>query len=307
MLVSNGVKGMSKVSIIIPSRVELFQITPGVSVLQRTIQDIYENATGDFEVIVAFDGPPYQKFPDYPNLKCLELEWRGTKPAINSAASVADGKYLFKADSHCMFAKGFDEVLQIGMQDNWVVTPRLYILEAENWRWQDNRFYDYYFLPCPFTDKKGFRFQAGGHWKDRTKSRLDIPLDENMKLHGSAWFMAKDFFWNCLEGLDANNGAGTWNGEDIEITMKTWLGPWDGKLIANKDTWYAHMHRDGQRPREWGVSHTETHRSALWTANYWMSNQWSKQVHDIGWLIDRFSPVPSWPDNWHKLYEDYNE
>jgi hypothetical protein len=126
-----------------------------------------------------------------------------------------------------------------------------------------------------------------------------------MKLHGSCFFMARDYYWNCLGGLDPHNGAGSWNGEDIEISLKTWLGPWGGKVMVNKNTWYAHMHRGGQRPREWHVSLKEAYRSGRWTGQYWMSNSWEKQVHDISWLIDRFWPVPSWEDNWKELYKDW--
>lgn len=297
---------MSKVSFIIPSRCETYQVTPGVSVLQKTIEDIYEKTTGEIEVIVVFDGPPYTQLPDYKNLTVLKREWRGTKPSINEAAKLASGKYIFKVDSHCMFAEGIDETLKAHMEDNWVVIPRLYILDAEKWRWQDERFYDYFQLPCPFTYKRGFLFQAGGHWKERTKNRLDIsPVDENMKLHGSAFFMSREFFLDCLGGFTAEDNSGSWNGEDIEISMKTWLGPWDGRLMVNKETWYAHMHRGAQRPREYGYSVNEAYRSAKRTASYWMGNKWSKRVHDIEWLIEKFWPLPGWPENWKELYQKW--
>ena len=268
------------------------------------VREVYKKATGDFEVIVGFDGPPYIPLPEYEKLTILELPWQGTKPTINKMAKIAKGKYLLKTDAHCMFAEGFDEVLQEDIEYNWVVTPRFYVLNAEEWKWQDNRFYDYFKLPCPFTYKHGFMFQAGGHWKERTGERLDIPIDDNMKLHGSAFFVHRDFFWNCLGGLNSE-GYGTWNGEDIEISMKTWLGPWEGKLKVHKNTWYAHMHRGGQRPREWHVSYREAYRSAAWTARYWMANEWAERKHDITWLIDRFSPVPGWPENWKDLYEEW--
>ncbi len=296
---------MSKVSIIIPTRQETFEVSPGVSILQRTVQDVFEKATGDIEVIVVFDGEPYTPLPEYKNLIRLEREWSGTKPSINAAAKIATGKYLFKIDAHCMMDKGFDEILQENMEDNWVVTPRFYVLNAEEWKWQDHRFYDYFRLPCPFTYKRGIMFQAGGHWKERTGERLDVyPVDENMKLHGSCFFMTKDYFWNCLGGL-SSEGSGTWNGEDIEISLKTWLGPWEAKLMTNKKTWYAHMHRGGQRPREWHVDSREAYRSAGWTANYWLSNSWTEQVHDFEWLIDKFSPISGWPEDWKLLYEKW--
>ena len=101
-----------KVSIIIPSRNEV-AVIEGKNVLQKTVADIYEKATGDFEVLVGFDGPPYQDFPDYPNLRTVKLpDVVGIKTHINILAIMAKGKYIFKSDAHCMFAKGFDEVLQ---------------------------------------------------------------------------------------------------------------------------------------------------------------------------------------------------
>lgn len=287
---------MSKVSILVPSRNETY--------LQRTVQDIYEKATGEFEVIIAFDGPPYQSLPDYPNLIRLELPQRGTKPNLNEATKIATGQYLLKADAHCMFSKGFDEVLQADMQDNWVVMPRFYVLNAEEWRWQDERFYDYFYLPCPLTDPRLFRFQAGGQWKERTRERLDIPIDENMKLHGSAFFLSRNYFLNCLGGLE-DNGSGSWSGEDIEISLKTWLGPWDGKVMVNKNCWYAHMHKGKQHPRGWNVSSSEINTSYLWTANYWMGNKWTGQVYDLQWLVERFYPIPSWPTDWKQRWQDW--
>jgi len=299
---------MSKVSILLPVRSETYPMVDGMTILQRTVKDIYDKATGDFEVIVAFDGKPTQMLPDYPNLKVLNLDWGGTKVAVNAAALVADGKYLFKSDAHCMYDYGFDEKLQEGMEETCVITPRFYVLDAEHWSWQDGRFYDYFRLPCPFTYKRGFMFQAGGHWSERTADRTDVrPLDENMKLHGSAWFMSREHYWDRLGGLDPENGAGSWNGEDIEITMKTWLGPWGGRLLVNKDTWYAHMHRGGQRPREWHVSTRDAYRSAAWTAEYWMANRWEERAHDVDWLIEKFWPIPGWVEDWRDRLAEWRK
>ena len=32
-------------------------------------------------------------------------------------------------------------------------------------------------------------------------------------------------------------------------------------------------------------------------ARYWMNNSWHKQIHDINWLIEKFMPVPTWPED----------
>ncbi|MDO8487696.1 MAG: glycosyltransferase [bacterium] len=299
---------MAKVSIIIPSRNETYEVQPGVTVLQRMIRDIYEKATGDFEVLVAFDGPPYQKIPKHSNLRVLELpDPIGLKPCVNLMAGLARGKYLYKSDSHCMFGKGFDEILQTDMEDNWLVTPRFYVLDAENWKWQDERHYDYFFLHCPLTDPGGFKFKAGGHWPQRTAERESKPeydIDETMQMHGSGWFVAKEFFWNNFRGM-SSEGYDNFAMEPPELCLKTWLGPWNGKVMVNKKTWYAHMHKGGQRPRGWPLSNERIRKAYDWCARYWMGNKWEDRVHDLSWLIERFDPVPTWPDNWKHPYKKW--
>ncbi len=293
---------MNKVSFIIPSRNETYQIANGDTVLQRMIKDIYEKATGNFEVLVAFDGPPYQKLPKHSNLRTFQLtQPHGLKHSLNLLANKAKGEYLLKLDSHCMISPGIDEVLSSDMEDNWIVTPRFYVLNAEEWKWQDERFYDYFYLPCPLTDKRMFRFQAGGHWIQRTRERLNITIDENMKLHGSAFFVNKKFFVKTLGGT-AQDLIDPSSGEDIELSLKTWLGPWGARLMVNKNCWYAHMHKGGQRPRGWEYSSSQINNTYLEIANYWMKNKWKGHVHNLSWLVEKFQPVPTWPDNWKELY-----
>jgi glycosyltransferase involved in cell wall biosynthesis len=296
---------MSKVSILIPTRNETYKTNFGTTVLQQTVLDVLQKGTGDFEVLVMFDGEPYQDLPEVKNLKVFyNKEPRGSKHCINDLINKAEGEYIFKLDSHCMVGEGFDEVLQ-EMENNWVVIPRFYVLNAEEWKWQDERFYDYFFLPCPFTDKKQFRFQAGGHWKERTGERLDITVDENMKLHGSAFFMNKDFFLNSIKELDYSVDDSS--GEDIEISLKTWLGPWNGKLIVNKNTWYAHMHKGRQRPRGYHMGNNQIYNTYNWIANYWIGNSWEERDKDLEWLIEKFYPIPTWPENWRELWVEWKE
>lgn len=296
---------MSKVSFIISARGEQFQVSPGMSCLQKTVQDIYDKARGEFEVIVIFDGPPYQEFPDYKTLTVIrEPEWAGTKITFNKAARIASGKYLCKVDAHCIFAEGFDEVLKADMEDSWIVMPRFYHMEVEKWDREKNRHYDYFMLPFPFNHPRGVLFRAGAPWHERTIEREDISIDENLRNHGSFFFMSKDYFWNCLDGFKVD-GAGSWNGEEMYLTMKTWLGPWGGKLMVNKKTWFAHMHRGSEHPREFGFSHHEAYESARWTARYWMLDAWKDRVHNFEWLIDKFWPIPGWSDNWREIRTDW--
>ena len=300
---------MSKVSIIVPSCNEIFEVSPDVSVLQRTVKEIYEKATGEFEVIVGFNGPAYQDFPDYPNFKTVKLPDNvGLKTLINILAIMATGKYIYKTDAHCTFGKGFDEILQADMQDNWIVTPRFYVLDPIKWAWQDDRHYDYFYLCCPFTDPKGFRFKAGGHWPERTLERENKPkymIDETLSLHGSGWFVDRDFFLNKLGGFPNYDPFG--HGQDsVYLTLKTWLGPWEGKIMVNKKTWYAHMHQDANR-RGFHMSNAQTEYTYNLFAHYWMGDKWAERIHNIDWILARFMPMPTWPDDWRERLENYQK
>jgi len=299
---------MAKVSFIIPSRNETYVTKTGETVLQRMIRDIYEKATGDFEVLVAFDGEPHQPLPYYPNLMRLDYPQAiGLRPCINTMAKLATGKYIVKFDSHCMISPGFDEVMQVGMEENWVLMPRFYVLNAEDWIWQDERHYDYFFLHCPITDPKGFRFKAGGHWPERTAQREKwTMLDETMQMHGSCWMVSKEFYWDCLGGMSIE-GYEHFSMEPPELCLKTWLGPWDGKVMVNKNAWYAHMHKGGQRPRGWPLTNSEIKRTYDWCAKYWMRDSWSERVHDLSWLVEKFEPVPTWPENWREIWKEWKD
>lgn len=295
---------MSELSIIIPAINETYEIAPGVTILAKTVQDIYEKATGDFEVIVGIDGPPYEDLPNYPNLTVIKRPARiGLKLNINNMAKVAKGKYLFKTDAHCMFDRGFDETLLSDMKDNWLVTPRFYVLDAENWKWQDGRFYDYFYLYYPFHHPEYLKFKAGGHWPEKTKEEIFTPIDETPQFHGSAWLIAKDFFLNKLGGMSTYHPLSHAQ-EPPELGLKIWLGPWNGKVMVNKKTWYAHMHK-GKRPLGWTMSTEQARDTYNYSASYWMGNKWKGRAHDIEWFIDKFMPMPTWPENWKETYKKW--
>ena len=302
-------KKSEKVSIIISARGETKETTPGVTYLQRTVQDVYENATGNFEVIVGFNGPPYQEFPDYPNFKVIKLpESIGLKMMINVLAATATGKYIYKTDAHCKFGYGFNEILQEDMQDNWLVTPRFYVLNPATWEWQDERHYDYFYLCCPFTDPRGFRFKAGGHWPQRTAEREHNPqfdIDETPQFHGSGWLVERNFFLNKIGGFPNQDPTGHAQ-EPPNIGLKYWLGPWEGKVMVNKKTWYAHVHQDNS-VKDFKYTREEERYAYDFWARYWMADKWEERVHTIDWFIDRFMPMPTWPENWKELLEAWQK
>lgn len=287
-----------RTSILIPSRGEEYEISPGVTVLGKTIENIYKNATGDFEVLVGFDGPP-QKLPDYPNLQSVSFpQLVGIKTTINALAAMATGKYLYKSDSHCSFSHGFDEVLQAEMEEKWIVMPRFYVLNPSTWEWQDGRFYDYFFLCCPFTDRRGFRFKAGGHWPEKTSEKIDILIDETPQIHGSGWFITKDHYFNGLGGFPNIDPYGHAQ-EPIWLALKNWLA--GNQVMVNKKAWYAHMHQQANN-RGYTMDNNQTKLSYSIAANYWVGDKWYERKHDFEWFVDKFMPMPTWPDDWKEIY-----
>lgn len=298
-------RNMSKVSVIIPARFENSPAVGGKTVLQKTTEDVLAKAKGEIEILVGFDGPSEGVIGD-PRVKSIYHETPiGIKANINDLAARAEGEYLFKLDAHCSVAEGFDEVLKADTEDNWLVTPRFYVLNEQTWQWQDERFYDYFYLSCPFTDSRGFRFKAGGHWPEKTKEKLDILIDETPQFHGSGWFVNRKFFLEEIKGFPTEDPLGHAQ-EPPNLGLKYWLGPWGGKVVVNKKTWYAHMHKGSQHDRGYHYTNIENEHSYKLWAEFWMQNKWQERAYDIEWFIEKFYPLPTWPDNWPELFEKYH-
>lgn len=284
---------MKKVSIIIPSRNEKPEN------LGRTLESIYANAKGDFEVIIGFNGRPYIDFdrPEYKNLRVFGVpENIGLKPMINRLVLIAEGEYIYKSDAHCAFSEGFDVALQENMEDDFVVTPRFYVLDGNTWEWQDDRFYDYFYLSCPFTDNRGLRFKAGGHWPERTKERLESHpiLDETPQMHGSGWFVNKDYYLKYLKGFPETDPFGHAQ-EPIWLGLRNWLK--GGKLMVNKKAWYAHLHQNSNE-RGYPEDKKATEFTYNLVAKHFLLEKEPNLVHSFEWFVDKFMPMPSWPEDW---------
>lgn len=314
---------MSKVSILIPARGERREN------LLRTVQSIYENAAGDYEIIIGYDGSTDFSISE-PEIKKGSLKQIffpstvGIKTNINAMAAMATGKYIYKSDAHCSFSKGFDEIMANDMQDDWIMMPRFKIIK-EDWSIQmrngEEEFYDYFYMCCPFTDPKGFRFKAGGHWKEKTMERyaignkdaqigyLDAFIDETPQIHGSGWMMTKDRYFELggFPNIDPYGHAQ----EPIWLALKNWMA--GGKVMVNKNCWYAHLHQQGNK-RGYHMDREQENRSYDIAAKYWVGDKWDdtwpKKVMTFEQFVDKFMPMPGWPDNWkellHKWQEEHN-
>ena len=284
-----------RVSVLIPSRNERY--------LPATARDLLAKAGGDVEIIVVLDG--YWPDPLPPTDSRVTLIHRptslGMRHGINSAASLARGEFLLKSDAHCLFGEGYDIILKADCGPADVIVPRRYSLDGDAWAIKPDRAaIDYHFLSWAYRNP----LEPGLHgepWRERTKERASTLIDEEMSSQGSCWFMKRTHFWDHLGG-QSEIGYERFIQEFQEVGLKTWLGPWGGRVLTNKNTWYAHWHKGKSVGRGYHISTAEMVRGRLYSLDHWMCNRWAERGHDLDWLIDRFWPVPTWPENWREQW-----
>lgn len=296
-LLTLGQIGMKKgkLSIVIPARNEQF--------LQKTLLDIQKNARGDYEIIVVIDGywPKQDEIVD--DVKYFHKGTpEGMRPAINDAVSISEGEHILKIDAHCMVDEGFDVKLKENIEDNWIVIPRRKRLDAENWCIQDvgkpDVDYNYLSFPDNPADFGGAGLN-GRIWTQKALERTDpqYDIDEELSFQGSCWIMSRKHF-DFIEAMDTENWGEFWN-EAQELGFKTWLS--GGKVMRNKKTWYAHLHKGRKYGRGYNMPKHWAETGAQY-ANRWLieDKMWHKQKYPLTWLIDRFMPMPTWPDDWEE-------
>jgi glycosyltransferase involved in cell wall biosynthesis len=299
---------MAKLSVLIPSRCERF--------LQQTVSDVLAKARGDIEVVVNLDGYwPEPPLTDDPRLVVLhQPAQRGMRPGINAAAAVARGEFLMKLDGHCMLDEGFDEILKADCDGDWLIVPRRVSLDAERWAVLNTGKspVDAHYLSWPY-ERPGDRTCGlhGNVWNDRQRKRLEVLIDDEMSSQGSCWFTSRGHWQRCLEPMEVHH-YGTFAQEFQELGCKTWLS--GGRVVVNKRTKYAHLHKGRQygtgykfNSARWEQWAQERESARRFTIDWWLRDKWSERVRDFAWLIERFWPVPGWPEDWQKVVAETPE
>lgn len=279
---------MAKVSIIIPSRNERY--------LRRTVEDLLAKATGPIEVLAVVDGLTTWPVPDPdPRVKIIRHDPpMGMRKCINRAVGLAQGEYLMKVDAHCMFGPGYDEIMQADCDKDWIAIPRRYALDPEKWSID---------LHQPATDAHYLQYPwlreppcfHGCKWPERTDARRDWPIDDEMDSQGSCWFMHRDHF----RTMDYQH-YGDFFQESQELCLRTWMG--GGRVVVNKRTWYAHWHKPRDLGRGYFIGRGQKTVAERYAFEFWFGNKWPQRKRDFEWLIDHFSPVPTWPQDWKTIH-----
>lgn len=301
------------VSCIIPSR--------SAQWLKKTVQDLLDKAEGEVEVIVVYDGrwaePEERPTEDERVIQVHHGEVHsnyGMRASINLGARLARGDYLLIIDEQCAVSKGYDVRLSETCQDDWVVVPRRYRLNAEKWALtvdvdNDKRPpVDYMFISYPY--ERPYDKTCGLHgdkWDAKYYERKNVEVDDLMTMQGSCYFMKKTTWDKYFpDGLDDVN-YGTFTQEAQEVSMTVWLS--GGRVVVDKGCWYAHWHK-GKNGKGYGFSNEQyrrhqegMERGRLYCINHWLNTKDYK--YDFEWLINKFSPIPTWSDDWkEKIKED---
>lgn len=279
---------MAKVSVIIPSRNERY--------LRRTVEDLLANATGAIEVLPVVDGLTNWAIPDQdPRVNTIDNKMAiGMRKSINKAAGLAQGEYLMKADAHCSFGRGYDEILQADCDRDWIAIPRRYALDPDKWQIDIRQpATDAHYLQYPWLREPPC--WHGCKWPERTDARRDWPVDDEMDSQGSCWFMHRDHF----QTMDFEH-YGDFFQESQELCLRTWMS--GGRVVVNKRTWYAHWHKPRDLGRGYYIGRREKARAEAFSFDYWWNNRMPGAVRSFEWLIDHFNPVPTWPQDWKTLH-----
>jgi hypothetical protein len=281
---------MAEITVVIPVKGnELFAI--------QTVRDVLAKAHGDIRVVAVLDDCPFTDAELYRESR-VEYQRLPAQPfaqkrqAINQALAMTDSPYVMALDAHCMVAEGFDVQLMTDHQPKWVQIPRRHRLDAENWQLQEQSdgrpAIDYEYIQWrPLVGEHSIH---GFKWDARSLERQSIPIDDTIEFQGSCWFMERTWFQRC--GFMQVEGYRGWGQEAEEIGLTTWFN--GGRVVTNKHTWYAHLHKGPTYGRMYHLSREECRLSYAYSFNRWLVERREFFIE----LCQRFAPLPGWPANW---------
>lgn len=293
-------------SIIIPSYRE--------PLLWATIQSLLDNAVGQIEVIPVLDGyKPDRAMPRDKRIVSVKFDRnRGMRAATNAGIEMAHGKYIMKLDAHCIVPHGYDREITENCEDNWILIPAKYSLHDDTMtRDELRRCVDTYFLSFPEAERPEIKYPyhlnslSTASWRNRWGEQK---IKDSMGFQGSCWVANRGFFKKQVGYLNDNpNAYGPFGCEALEIGLNYWLN--GGEVKGLTSTWYAHLNKRLKHYKT-GV-YSRKHKRVVsrlrcyaWATKHWMSDEHGKDK-PFSWLVDKFWPIPTWPDNWQEVYKSY--
>ncbi len=173
---------------------------------------------------------------------------RGMRGAINAGVALAQGEFIMRSDEHIMYAPGFDKAMTDACQPNWIMTAVRYFLDPVKWERMDIE---------PFVHEKlkirgevGNEKFEGQRWRSQDERQKDVMISETMATQGSMWVMPRKWWKEVIGELDTKT-FGPHFQDSHEMVFKTWKA--GGKLMLNKNTWFAHKHYSFPRTHQEGT------------------------------------------------------
>lgn len=296
-----------ELSILIPAKNEEF--------LAKTIENILENIEADTEIIAVLDGY-WHEIKQHPRVTVVHLEESvGQRAGTNLACRLAKGKYVMKVDAHCSFDKGFDrKMLELFAKegDNVTAVPVMRNLHAFDWKCTacgNSRYQgrsgvcdkcggetvkDIKWIGKSNPQSTSYCFDSEPHFQYFNEWKKNQVGDyvETMSLQGSCFMLSKEMYWKlniCDESF------GSWGSQGIEVALKTWLS--GGRVLVNKNTWYAHMFRTqgGDFGFPYHLSGKDV-QHAKDMARKLILCDFPHKIRNTSWLLEKFHPVKGWSD-----------
>lgn len=233
-----------KLSVVMPSYKDPYS--------QKTIADLLKNSElGDqLEIIQVFDGywPSFELIQDS-HVRYVHLgKNRGMRGAINAGVAVARGEFFMRLDEHCAFGKGYDKILTDACKPNEIMTAKRFFLDPVKWEVMPDEPVEHEKLVIQNVSE-GVRKFSGQRWRSRDIEQKDVPISETLAMQGSMWIMPTKW-WHDVIGEMQTEGYGPLIQDSVEVCMKTWQA--GGRLMLNKNTWFAHKHRSFARTHNGG-------------------------------------------------------
>ena len=168
---------MANISVLIPALNEQ-------QYLNRTIDNFFRTASGDIEVIVVLNG--YEQQVDERAVVIRNGDNLGERIAMNAAARIARGEYLFRIDGHCDISpEGWDLMMAEAMKPKSITVAVLTALD-KNWNKLPGHWYGFCSL-LPTMEEK---------WKAPNAKREYPPICPNMAFTGCGFMISKDFYFS---------------------------------------------------------------------------------------------------------------
>lgn len=237
-----------------------------------TIQSLLDNsALGDaLEIIMVMDGiwPEFKLIHD-PRVRYIHVGSNGgMRRSYNTGIRIARGEFFCRLDEHCTFAKGWDKELTDTCKENEIMTARRYYLDPVKWEvMKDKGHVEHEKLTIQRVSEDVRKF-AGKPDRERDEKQKDVMLSEMTAMQGSMWIANREFFLKTV-GEVQTEGYGPLIQDSVEVCMKYWQA--GGRLMLNKNTWFAHKHRSFSRTHNNGTAENPAKQDDGYT---YALNQW---------------------------------